>query len=205
MSPPGRRRTLASLVLHEAPLPPRRAASVMVAVCRELERLEAAGTTVTDLDAERVELDADGSVQILPGGDPDGVAAGAGVGRLLFELSVGRPPLGSEDAFEPHLTRSMSPGTVSLLARSASGAPGQWPTLSDWSAALGAAAGGQAPPEPPAAIAARRRRRAGITVAAVLLVAVSVVVLVLAPRWWDDATREEGHGPTGRSQLVDRS
>ncbi len=191
------------MVRDEAPLAPRRAASVLVAVCRELELLTSSGTAVTDLSAGRIELAGDGSARIEPGAARTGVAAGAGVGRLLFELLVGRPPLGAEDAFEPHLTSTLPASTVALLARSCSDAPGQWPSVADWSAELARVAGGQAPAEPPQRTAARRRRRTAVVLAVVALVVLSVVVVALAPRWWDDATSEDGwSGPGDRTAQV---
>ena len=200
MSAPGPGRSLASLVHDEAPLAPRRAASVLVAVCRELELLTSSGTRVTDLSAERIELAGDGSARIEPGERPSGVGTGAGVGRLLFELLVGRAPLGTDDAFEPHLTSSLPSSTVALLACSCSDAPGQWPSVADWSAELALVAGGQAPAEPPRRIAARRRRRMAVALAVLALVVLSAVVVVLAPHWWDDATHQESwSGPLDRT------
>jgi hypothetical protein len=191
-------------VHDDAPLTPRRAASVMVAVTRELEHLDPTGKSPIDLRADRIELAADGSVRITGTGTPHGVTAGAGVGRLLFELLVGRPPLGSEDAFEPHLCEALNPSTVSLLARSASPSPGQWPTVADWSAELALVAGGQAPPEPPSRATSKRRRRLALAVTLLLLASVTVLVLLLAPGWWDAATTEDSAGSTS-AQLVDRS
>lgn len=198
MTTPGHGRTLASLVHDDAPLAPRRAASVMVAVCRELERADAAGHPCTDVTAAAVRLAPDGSVRIGRSGSADGVSAGASVGRLLFELLVGRPPLGTEDAFEPHLQASLAPPVVAMVARSCAGSPGQWPSVAEWSVQLGALAGGQAPPLPPRRVMAIRRRRVAIAVALALLLAVSVVVVVLAPRWWDDATRDEAGLPAAQ-------
>lgn len=199
-----RRRTLASLAAEEAPLSPRRAAAVMVAVVRELERRDAAGPTDDPLRADDVVLAADGSVQVAgdgrPSGDGDrsGVSAGAAVGRMLFLLLVGRPPLGPDDAFEPHLRASLPAPAVALLARSCSPAPGQWPSVHDWAEPLADLAGGQAPPRPAAEVARLRRRRRLVAVAVVALLVISAVVVLLAPRWWDAATTDEsGHGLAG--------
>ncbi len=199
MSGPGRRRTLAELVDAEAPLPPTRAAAVMTAVVRALAAGPAHGEQVTDLMAESVILSEDGSATVTSGAAPDGVAAGAGVGRLLFQLLVGRRPFATDDAFEPHVTNSFPPSTVALLSRSFSDSPGQWPAVADWAAELSRIAGAHAPAEPPRVVAARRRRQVLIALALALLVLISVTVVLLAPGWWDAATDEEGRsGPAAQ-------
>ncbi len=194
-----RRRSLAELAEAEAPMDPRRAAAVLLAVTRELERRRARGIVDEHVDADRVLLGADGSV-VLPDrhrspvvetselGPPVGTEAGAHVGRLYFLLLVGRPPLRRDDAFEPVVRNALSAEQCALLARSFADAPGQWPTVAEWQSELGAIAQGMAAAPPPREVAAARRRRALLVVGLVALVIVSVVVLLAAPRWWDDAT-----------------
>lgn len=190
-------RCVRDLVEEDAPLVPSRALAVAVAVARHLEWIEEGGTDPGILDSRSIQVAADGSVRIAtdaPGrgpvrvtapGSPDpGTGGGATIGRLLVELLTGRPPLGREDAFEPVVTGALSAAACSLVARSISDAPGQWPDAATWRRALEAASGGQAPPLPPADAARARRRRAAAIAGLVLLVAATVVVLVLAPRWW---------------------
>ena len=202
MSTPQPRRALDELIRSEAPVPAGRATSIMVAVARELARSEAAGWDRGALETRQVLLGADGSVEVLgdPGRpievpdptDPDaprpGTAAGASIGRLLFELLTGRPPLARDDAFEPVARRSLSPSACGLLARSFSDSPGQWPDALTWSDALESEAGPMAPPLPPKVLVAQRRRRLLLLGGLVLLAAATVIVLVLAPSWWDSAT-----------------
>lgn len=206
------RRSLAEVVDAEAPVPARRACSIMVAVARELAAGEQAGWDRGSLDAARVQLARDGSVEVLgePGarlhapdpGDPEaprpGTAAGASIGRLLFELLTGRPPLGRDDAFEPVVTATLSRDVCALLARSFSDAPGQWPDAATWRDALESQVGPMAPPLPPAVVNRLRRRRLLLIAGVVLLVAATLVVLLLAPAWWDSATE-------GAAALVDQS
>jgi hypothetical protein len=200
VSEPARRRSLASLVHDEAPLGARRAAAVLVPVARELARPRAPGDAPdTDVSSSRVVLGEDGSVRIDGTGAPDGVSAGAGIGRLLFELLVGRPPLSADDAAEPHLQASLAPSTVALLLRSCTDAPGQWPSVEDWQHELARIAGPMSPPPPPDQVAAHRRRARWIAVALATLVLISVAVLVLAPRWWDAATEEGAPGAAAPS------
>lgn len=196
------RRSLADVVDAEAPVPARRACSIMVAVARELELAEQGGWDRGALDASRVQLSRDGSVDVVgeqgsrlhpaDAGDPDaprpGTAAGASIGRLLFELLAGRPPLGRDDAFEPVVRSTLSRDVCGLLARSFSDAPGQWPDAATWRAALEAQVGPMAPPLPPAMASRLRRRRLLVIAGALLLVAATLVVLLLAPSWWDSAT-----------------
>lgn len=190
-------RSLRDLVDADAPLPPGRAASVMVAVARHVERVEASGRDAGELVADEVVLHADGSVELrrtpvpsptTPGVPEDGpamgTAGGAATGRLLFELLVGRPPLGREDAFEPAIVSAFEPATCSLLARSLSESPGQWPRAAEWRRALEAETRGLAPPLPPREQASIRRRRLLVALGLVVLVTATVVVLVLAPTWW---------------------
>ncbi len=123
-------------------------------------------------------------------GTTEADAAGATVGRLWFELLIGRPPLGSQDAYEPALISTLEPAQRSLIARSCSSSPGQWPRLRDWTTELDRAAGGQALPPPPARRAAARRRAIVAFVALIVLVVTTIAVLVLAPGWWDGATED---------------
>lgn len=202
-------RTLADLAAQDAPLPTRRAASLLAAVARDAGR-RVPPDAASGFTSSQVLLAPDGSVRIdaTAGGEPTGdlteLSAGASVGRLLFELLVGRPPLSRADAMEPFLTASLPPQVVVLLSRSCSDAPGQWPELADWEAALAELAGGQGMAEPPRDRASRRRRRAVLVAAMVVLAAISVSLVLLAPRWWDSATRDEGLGSPA-AQLLDRS
>jgi len=188
-------RSLRDLIDAEAPVPPGRAASVAVAVARHLERIEDHGQDVGEIDPDAVVLREDGSVELhwgpatpRPEADPDGprlgTAGGAAIGRLLFELLIGRPPLGREDAFEPAVLAAYAPSTCSLLARSLSDAPGQWPDAAEWRAALESEAKGLAPPLPPDVVASDRRRRALVGLGVAVLAVATLVVLALAPGWW---------------------
>ena len=211
MSTTQRRRSLADLVHAEAPVPASRTTSIMVAVSRELAAAESAGWDRGEITADRVALDADGSVEVagpqgtrltpLDPADPDaprpGTAAGASIGRLLFELLTGRPPLGRADAFEPVVLASLSPSVSGLLARSFSDSPGQWPDAATWLEALEVEAGPMAPPLPPAVANRLRRRRLLLVAGLVLLAVATVLVLVLAPSWWDSATE-------GAAELLDQ-
>ena len=202
MSTTERRRTLAELVDTEAPVPAARATSIMVAVARELAAAEAAGWERGEVVPAQVALAGDGSVEIggprgsrLAPADPEdadaprpGTAAGASIGRMLFELLTGRPPLGRDDAFEPVVLSALSPRVSGLLARSFSDAPGQWPDAVTWRDALEAEAGPMAPPLPPTVANRLRRRRLLLIAGLVLLAVATLVVLVLAPSWWDSAT-----------------
>ena len=203
MSEPARRRSLATLVHDEAPLGARRAAAVLVPVAHELARpLPPGDAPPTDVTSSRVLVGEDGSALIEGRGAPDGVGAGASIGRLLFELLVGRPPLSAEDAAEPHLQASLPPSTVALLLRSCTDAPGQWPSIEEWQHELARIAGPMSPPPPPAQVAAHRRRARWIAVALLVLVLISVAVLVLAPRWWDAATDDGALGAVERSVVA---
>jgi hypothetical protein len=211
MSAPERSRTLADMAREDAPLPARRAASVLLAVAREAERRAGGGVRMAGFTASQVTLCADGSVRIDQD-DPTGHitardddTAGTSIGRLLFELLVGRPPLDRDDALQPFLTSSLPPEVVGLLARSCSDAPGQWPEVAEWREALGALAGGQAMGATARERAARRWRRVVLAVALAVLVAITVAVLVLSPRWWDSATRDEDGMAAVPAHFVDRS
>lgn len=199
MSGANRRRTLAELADAEAPMDHRRAAAVLLAVARELERRRERGIVDDDLDAGSVLLGADGSV-VLPQrrrgpveepsglGPPVGTEAGAAVGRLYFLLLVGRAPLRRDDAFEPVVRNVLTAEQCALLARSFADAPGQWPTVAEWESALGDIARGMAAAPPPHEAAAAQRRRVLVVAGLVALVAVTIVVLLAAPGWWDAAT-----------------
>jgi hypothetical protein len=207
VSEPARTRSLASLVHDDAPLPARRAAAVLVPLARELARpLSAADAPPTDVTSERVRMCEDGSVLIDGRGAPDGVGAGACLGRLLFELMVGRAPLSSSDAAEPHLQASLPPSAVALLLRSCTDSPGQWPAVEEWQHELARLAGPMSPPLPARELAAQRRRARWIAVALVALLVISAAVLVLAPRWWDAATDDGASGAeVGVAQPFERS
>lgn len=208
MSGANRRRSLAELAEAEAPMEPRRAAAVLLAVTRELERRRARGIVDEQLDADRVLLGADGSV-VLPErrrgpvvetselGPPVGTEAGAHVGRLYFLLLVGRPPLRRDDAFEPVVRNALTADQCALLARSFADAPGQWPTVAEWQSGLNDIARGMAAAPPPRQLAAARRRRVLVALGLVALVIASIVVLWAAPRWWDDATDPGTSGALG--------
>jgi hypothetical protein len=109
-----RSRTLAELARDDAPLPVRRAASVLVAVAHHVggdtDLRSNAGVAPSGFVSSQITLGDDGSVRIGeadPAARPSSgeeVSAGASIGRLLFELLVGRPPLGRADAVEPFLT-----------------------------------------------------------------------------------------------------
>ncbi len=155
------------------------------------------------LDADRIELDEFGAIHMAvdpseaerparsapSGWEPDQL--GADIGRLFFMLLLGRPPRGREDAFEPHLRSELSVELVSLVARSCSAAPGQWPDAAEWRTPLERFAGAASPGPPPHRLRAQRRRRLVVAVAMAALIAVTLVVLLLTPRWWDQATSDE--------------
>ncbi len=195
-------RSLAELIHREAPVPLRRAASITLAVVRELEQHPGSVGPDGVLAAEHVELHADGSVGLPAAVRPSGVgdplglaatppsAAGAASGRLLFELLIGRPPLDRADALEPAVRQVLDPGDLALLARSCSDAEGQWPELAEWRVVLTPLAGGQATDPPPAALAAARRRQVLVLLGVFVLVAVTVLVVLLAPAWWDAANAQ---------------
>ena len=138
-------------------------------------------------------MHADGSVDVeltsavaADGSDTvDG--AGAAIGRLFFELLVGRAPLDRSDAFEPSLTAALGPSVCALIARSCSDFEGQWPSINEWSAALLDLAGGQATPPTAAERASALRRRILVGIGIALLVAISILVVLWAPGWWDGA------------------
>lgn len=190
-------RRLSELILTEAPLPAPRALALMVAVSRQVLSTAPAATPHR-LTATEVRLHADGSVTFDPEPAPDPTESaqqddeiGAAIGRLLFELMVGRAPLDRSEAFEPVIRAALPASVCSLLARSFSDAPGQWPTLDEWAVELEAAAGGQAPPIPAPERRALRRRSVLLVAALVALIAATVLVLVLAPGWWDAATDDD--------------
>lgn len=190
-------------------MPAARATAIATAVARHLETIEAAGFDPGRIDPTRLVVSADGSVSLTGAGGrlledherddtgPSiGTEAGASVGRLLFELLVGRAPLGREDAFEPVLVSSLSPRVCALMARSLSDAPGQWPTSGAWRARLEEDIGGQAPPLPPAEQRRQKRHRALMIIGLVVLVGATIAILAMAPVWWSEVNeRSLGTGP----------
>lgn len=200
-----RRQSLAALAAEEAPLRPRRAAAVILAVLDEV--LQTPLASGSSLEADQVVLDEHGAIHI-PAVDPARMVGpdqsdprsseldqrGADVGRLFFLLLLGRPPRGSEDAFEPHLLSELSEDLVSLVARACSPSPGQWPDLHEWTQPLEKFAGAVSPGLPPHRRRAQRRRRLAVGIAMAALIAVTLAVLLLTPRWWDTATSDEGLG-----------
>ena len=192
----GRARTVAEVIADDAPVAAGRALAIMAAVSRTVAASDP-DRAPTRLTAEQVRLHEDGSVSLdLAGaasaraGTDDEPELGASIGRLLFALLVGRPPFDREEAFEPALRAALPASTCALIARSASEAPGQWPTVGDWTDELTRVAGPLAPPLPVPERRRARRRRVTLLAALVLLVVVSAVVVWLAPRWWDAATDE---------------
>ena len=173
----------------------------MVAVAEEVLRREAAGEPVGVLRSVDVSLGGDGSVTLPPtppaegpGDDPTASAAGgATLGRLYFELLVGRRPLERADAHEPAITAALDPSVCALLARSIGDAPGQWPDPATWAGTFAAVAGGLAPPPPPRQVRHERRRRSAALVALGILAAVTLAIVLAAPGWWDGTS--EGSGP----------
>jgi hypothetical protein len=193
-------RSLASLLDEQAPLPAPRAAAVMSAVGDQAVRALATGANLTDLGPEQVLLHEDRSISFdlgrAPGagGAATGVAVGACVGRMFFHALTGRPPLGADDAFEPHLTAQLEPRTIALLSSSCSDAPGQWPGAATWAQEFAHIAGPLRAPEPPSVRAQRRRRQLVIGLALTILALISVVVVLAAPGWWADATEPTDEG-----------
>lgn len=176
-------------------MPIRRCAPVLAAVADEVVRRQRAGRGPAVLQAADIRLHADGSVTIDPPADRSAerdLDAGAALGRLLFQMLVGRPPLSPQDAFEPHLRTQLEPSTIALVSSSCSEAPGQWPSADDWSAELTRISGPLVTPPAPRRVAGERRRRAVLAVALAVLAAVSLAVVVAAPSWWSDATDEGG-------------
>jgi hypothetical protein len=187
-------------------VPVRRAGAVMLAVALAMQRAEASGAPVGAVSAEDVTVHADGSVDLAPTTTPSAAIrageaapdaapgpAGAAIGRLLFELLVGRAPLGREDAFEPAITDALPPEACALMARSCSDAIGQWPDVDDWVRSLEGVAGGQAAPLPPSVVAVNRTRRALLVAGVVALAAASVGSVLMAPTWWDHVNRTPTH------------
>lgn len=202
-------RSLASLVEDESPVPVRRAGAVVLAIALAVQRSFAGGTAVGALGAADVSVHADGSVDLAPSpvGSPDAPRwssettpgsdapgpAGASIGRLLFELLIGRAPLGREDAFEPAITDALAPEACALMARSCSDAAGQWPSVDEWIGPLEELAGGQAAPLPPSVVARHRTRRAVLAAGVVVLAAASIGSVLMAPTWWDHVNRTPTH------------
>ena len=205
----GRARTVAEVIADDAPVAAGRALAIMAAVTRTATALDP-DRAPTRLTADQVRLHEDGSVSLDAAradigspatGSPDESELGASIGRLLFALLVGRPPFDREEAFEPTLRAALPASTCALIARSASEAPGQWPTVDDWTDELTNVAGPLTPPLPAPERRRARRRRIILLAALALLAAVSVVVVWLAPRWWDAATDEKSIGSDAPAQL----
>ena len=204
MNPAGR--PLAEVIDADAPIPTQRAAAITLALARELRRVADRGPLRVDLRAADVTVYADGSVRVRPSHPaatgsvgsvgsvvsvgPDG--SGAAIGRLFFELLVGRAPLDRTDAFEPALTNALSPTVCALIARSCSPADGQWPTIDEWSTALVALAGGQATSPTPSERRRARLRRLLVGLGMTVLVVVTLLVVLRAPNWWDTANDDGG-------------
>ncbi len=174
----------------------------MVAVAEEVLRREAAGEPVGVLRSVDVALSGDGSVTLPPTPDEEGpvddataspAAGGATLGRLYFELLVGRRPLERADAHEPAITAALDPSVCALLARSIGDAPGQWPDPATWAETFAAVAGGLAPPPPPTQVRRERRRRWAALVALGILAAVTLAIVLAVPSWWEGTS--EGSGP----------
>lgn len=191
----GRERRLSDVIETEAPVQVGRALAIMVAVSRAVGALDPASVPAR-IEADDVRLREDGSValdpSVAPRADGDEAEAGASLGRLLFALLVGRRPLHRDDAFEPSLRAELPPSTCALIARSASNAPGQWPSVEQWTDELTHVAGPHAPALPPPERRRVRRRRAVLAAALVVLAVASIVAVWLAPSWWDGATDSEG-------------
>ena len=205
MNPAGR--PLAEVIDADAPIPTRRAAAITLALARELRRVADRGPLRVELRAEDVTVYADGSVRVRPPSHPTATGAvgslgavgsdgsdgsGAAIGRLFFELLVGRAPLDRTDAFEPALTNALSPTVCALIARSCSPADGQWPTIDEWSTALVALAGGQATSPTPSERRRARLRRLLVGLGMTVLVVVTLLVVLRAPDWWDTANDDGG-------------
>ncbi|MHB1138367.1 MAG: hypothetical protein ACYC2O_05370 [Microthrixaceae bacterium] len=188
------------MIARDAPVSLRRAASIALAVGRAIDAHPGAVGPTGVLRSGEVVLHADGSVGLPPpvrtnltaaetAATPS-TAAGAAIGRLLFELLIGRPPLGRADALEPALVEALAPPDLALLARSCSDAEGQWPGHPQWQQVLSRLAGGQATDPSPAEHAASRRRQALVVLGLLVLVAATVLVVLLAPGWWDAANAQ---------------
>ena len=196
MNPAGR--PLAEVIDADAPIPTQRAAAITLALARELRRVADRGPLRVDLRAADVTVYADGSVRVRPPSHPTAVGSvgpdgsGAAIGRLFFELLVGRAPLDRTDAFEPALTNALSPTVCALIARSCSPADGQWPTIDEWSTALVALAGGQATSPTPSERRRARLRRLLVGLGMTVLVVVTLLVVLRAPDWWDTANDDGG-------------
>ncbi|MGB3410087.1 MAG: hypothetical protein WBA45_02725 [Microthrixaceae bacterium] len=200
-------RNLAELIASEAPVGSRRALAITLAMVDELIDLTRNGQNPSRFSPTQVDLGIDGSVSF------DFVDANAGfddeewsevprsarpsecaasVGHALFELLMARAPVDSSDAFEPGITSKLTPALSSLIVRSISDSPTQWPTLDLWAATLAPQVRGSATPPPPARERRDRRRRVISVALLVLLAAISVLVISQAAGWWNNATRDEG-------------
>lgn len=197
--PGARNQRLSDVVELDAPLPGSRAMALTAAIARTVATLDPTDSPAR-LDPSEVVLHDDGTVTVAPRAgaarctDPADSELGASIGRMLFTLLVGRAPLSRDEGYEPALRAALPMTTCALVARSASDAPGQWPSPEEWVAELARVAAAHAPPPPPAERRRNRRRRQVLVAALIALVAASLAAAVLAPRWWDDATDDGREG-----------
>lgn len=202
----GRARRLSDVVDRDAPLPGARAMALVAAVARTVEAMDPAAAPIR-LDPSEVLLHDDGAVVVVAGAESVACAdaadseLGASIGRMLFALLVGRAPLSRDEGYEPVLRAALPLTTCALVARSASDAPGQWPSPQEWVDELDRVAGAHTPPLPPVEQRRRRRRRTLLVAALLTLAAVSLAAALLAPTWWDDAT-DEGAVPAPSAVLA---
>lgn len=188
------RRTLASLIESEAPVRTPRAAAVMLAVSEEAVRRRSRGHPPFRLEADRVVLHADGSVELGEpteahdpiddpvhgtNGDATHDATAASVGVLLIELAAGRAPIDRADAAHLATGARLAPDVVSLVVRSA-GEPAHWPSLTEWHEALVEIAGAHAAPTAPGLRRARALRLVLVAVGVTALAAISAGLVVAA-------------------------
>ncbi len=197
----------------EAPIAPRRALAITLALVEELIDLSKDRLGVTKFDPTQVRVGGDGSVSFDANiryradevATSESSECASSVGLVLFELLMARAPISSADAFEPGITSTLSAELSALIVRSVSDSATQWPTLDLWSAALKAAVGGAATSTPPSRARRDRRRRAVAVIALLLLALITIVVVVSVPGWWDTATRDEGSlglQPVGQAPLA---
>lgn len=195
-------RSLALTARVEAPLRPRRAAALILAIAEHIQHVEGPEGIDTAMmpTADEVLLHADGRVEMplrdQPESDATAPSPGSVIGRWYHLLLVGREPLTPSDGFEPHLRATLGDEQCALLARSASPSPGQWPTVAEWIEVLEGFCGGQRPPRPAQLRRSRRRSRVAAGALLALVTTATVIVLALAPGWWNDATSADQPGGT---------